>query len=250
MILDSNSSIIFSEDSASLLEIRQLVSRIGLWPQLLRRQQEEELVRLIPVDPKFLNESRAAFLGSRSLQDVLSDKRWSVEDLDMHLSRPEALRIYAEQRFGSGLEEDFLSSGGQHDQVIYSVLRVRDPGLAQELWIRLAEGEASFAELASTYGEGPESARKGIIGPTPVGSIVPEQLAQLLRNLKASEIHQPVPIGDWIVLLRLEQLTLARFDSDMRKFLLDQQLNNFLDTRVQSIIDGHPVENLTFDIDS
>ena len=37
------------------------------------------------------------------------------------------------------------------DQVIYSLLRVKDKSLAQELWIRLEE-ESTLVELAVAYG--------------------------------------------------------------------------------------------------
>ena len=74
-------------------------------------------------------------------------KRWTESDLHLHVLRPEALRRFAEQRFGPGLEERFLSFQGGCDQVIYSLLRVRDAGLARELWIRHEEGEITFARL-------------------------------------------------------------------------------------------------------
>ena len=60
-----------------------------------------------------------------------------------------------------GLEEQFLASRGAHDQIIYSLLRARDPALVRELWIRIEEGETTFAEAAQIYGEGPEAERKG-----------------------------------------------------------------------------------------
>ena len=70
------------------------------------------------------------------------------------------MRRFAKQRFGPGLEETFLSSRGGRDLVIYSLLRVRDAGLARELWIRLEEGETTFAEAAHQYGVGEEALRK------------------------------------------------------------------------------------------
>ena len=157
------------------------------------------------------------------------------------------MRGFAEQQVGPGLEEAFLAAQGGHDQIIYSLLRVRDAGLARELWIRLEEGEATFAELASTYGEGPEAARKGVIGPAPMGTINPPELAQLLRTLQSGEVHPPRQLGEWLVLLRLEQLTPARFDTAMREFLLNQQLDAFLNARVQLLLRGEQPDDLHYD---
>ena len=150
-------------DSMPINAIQDLVRRMELWPQLLRRQQEEQITALVTLEAEWLSEQRDAFCGKNSLDDTLKQHRWSQQDLDLHLARSEALRRFAEQRFGPGLEETFLGAGGGHDQVIYSVLRVSDFGLAQELWIRLEEAESTFAELASIYGEGPEAARKGLL---------------------------------------------------------------------------------------
>jgi parvulin-like peptidyl-prolyl isomerase len=233
-------------NAISSSQVIDLVRRMNLLPQLLRRKQEEDLVSLVPIDDEYLNAKRIEFIGTKSLDQILRENCWSSRDLDIHLSRPEAMRLFCEQRFGPGLEELFLSAGGGHDQVIYSLLRVRDPGLAQELWIRLEEGEETFSELAVSDGEGPEASRKGILGPLAMGNIAPPQLVDLLRTLQTGQISHPTVLGDWVVLVRLEQLTPARFDSKMRSFLLEQQLGSFLESRVQQILQGEAVEELHF----
>ena len=54
------------------------------------------------------------------------------------------------------------------DRVVYSLLRVKDAGLARELWFRIKEGEATFAELAPMYASGNEVYTAGIVGPVGV----------------------------------------------------------------------------------
>ena len=93
------------------------------------------------------------------------------------------MRRFAKQRFGPGLEEAFLASRGGRDQVIYSFLRVRDAGLARELWIRIEEGETTFAEAAHQHGVGEEAQRKGVIGSMSIGLLQPEVLQEILRSL-------------------------------------------------------------------
>ena len=218
-----------------------------LWPQILRRQQEEAIVSIVPLSSQWLADERQRLLQDSTLDDFLKSRNWSESDFTIHISRPECLRRYAQQHFGPGLEELFLSSQGGHDQVIYSMLRVKDKYLAQELWIRLEENESSFAELAASYGEGSESARKGILGPLPIGSIHPTELASLLRSLQPGEIHPPVDFGNCFVLIRLEQLTTAKFDSKMKNFLLNQKLDQFLDDRVQKLLANQPLEPFSYD---
>lgn len=216
-----------------------LLGRLELWPQLLRRQQEELITAAVPLPEAWLEEQRQTFLAERPLQDLLAEKGWSEADLDLHLARPEALLRFARQRFGPGLEDRFLAARGGRDEVIYSLLRVRDAGLARELWIRLEEGETTFAEAASRYSEGPEAQRKGVMGPMPIGSLQPQQLQDLLRALRPGELSAPKALGEWHVLLRLEQLTPARFDEAMRKRMLQEALDEFLKDRVTTLLAGN-----------
>jgi len=211
----------------SAAELELLVRRMELMPQLLRRQQEEHIVALVPLEEHWLAEQRSQALAESTLEQFLEARGWTEADFDLHLRRPEALLRFARQRFGPGLEERFLEAQGGRDEVIYSLLRVRDPGLARELWIRLEEGEVSFAEAAQQFSEGPESHRKGVMGPMQIGVLQPQELAQWLRALRPGEISAPRAIGEWQVLVRLEKLTPARFDDAMRQTLLQEELDRF-----------------------
>ena len=151
-------------DSFDESEAFALVRRMELLPQLIRRQQEELILDQVPLPFEWIEEQRRIFLGDQSLSQALEIRGWTEQDLEIHLRRPEALRRFARQRFGPGLEDAFLASRGGRDQVIYSLLRVRDGGLARELWIRLEEGETTFAEAAHQQ-VGEEAQRKGVIGP-------------------------------------------------------------------------------------
>ena len=151
-------------------DVLALVRRMEFEPKLLRRHLEEQIIELVPIDKTWLDENRSRLLDDLSEDDFLEKKGWSKTDLNLHLRREEALRRYALQRFAPGLEERFLASKGSRDQVIYSLLRVKDYALARELWIRLEEDETTFAEAAREFGEGPEADRQGVIGPLPIGS--------------------------------------------------------------------------------
>ena len=109
-------------------EIVALAQRLELLPQLVLRQQEELIVKEVPLPSEWLEGQRKTFLADQSLVAVLEKRGWSESDL-IHLRRPEALRRF-KQRFGPGLEETSLASRGGRDQVIYSLLRVRS-GLAR-----------------------------------------------------------------------------------------------------------------------
>ena len=227
-------------------DLIDLVRRLDLLPLLLLRQQEEALTALVQLPAQWLEEERQRLLADQPLEAYLLQKGWIAEDFELHLKRPEALRLFAQQRFGPGLEEKFLASKGARDQVIYSLLRVRDPGLARELWIRLEEGETTFAEAAA-LSEGPEAYRKGVMGPLAIGQLQPTLLADWLYSLQPGELRPPEPLGEWHVMVRLEQLTPARLDAAMREQLLKEELDHFLEARVQQILAGLQPEPFHYD---
>ena len=216
---------------------------------LVRMQLEEEIAHLVPQDRESLEAARQHWLQGRALVSALEAVQWTEDDLWLHLHRPGALQQFARQRFGPGLEERFLAKQGAMDQIVYSIVRTRDAALTRELWIRLEEGETSFAEAASQYSQGSEAARKGVMGPLPIGSLQPPELAQFLRAMAPGDISAPTQLGEWHLLLRLEQLTPARFDQGTRSLLLQEQLDAFLTDRVNRRLIGEDLEPLHFHVD-
>ena len=114
------------------------------------------------------------------------------------------------------------------------------------MWIQISEGEVSFSQAATQYGEGPEASRGGIIGPISLGSLEPPSLVQVLRQLRPGEVHKPQQIGEWLVLLRLENLNPAVLDSTMRLRLINEQLDEWLTLRVKKLLAGDGVEPLHY----
>ena len=185
-------------------------------------------------------------------KSAFSKKGWTSADLDLHLRRPEALRRFAHQRFAPGLEDRFLASKGSRDLVIYSLLRVKDYGLARELWIRLEEDEITFAEAARVFGQGPEADRQGVVGPMPIGILQPTLLQDVLRGLKAGELSPPLVWvnGRFFFALRSSHL-LAWMIRCVNK-MLQESLDQFLDDRVSKITagDSELLDPLHYDLES
>ena len=232
--------------------LEQLLRRTEAVRPLLRRSLEEEITQLVVLPPERLAELHSQFRQQQQLANDaaeaawLEQRDWNADDLQLHLARPEALSRFAEQRFGPGIEETFLQRKHELDTVVYSLLRVQDRGLAQELWIQLSEGEISFPEAASRHSDGPEANTKGVIGPVALGQLQPE-LADRLRTLRQGELREPITAGPWWVLIRLEQLTPAKLDDAMRQRLLQEQLNAWLEQRCDAVLEGHTLDPLHYD---
>lgn len=201
------------------LPLAQL-SRHGLLKPFIERQVIAKCVASVAIN----EEESGAFIGQfckrHQLEDVESLDNWlgeqalTREDLAWQLSLPTRIERYARQQFGAKAESRFLQRKTQLDQVVYSLLRVKDGGLARELFLRIQNGEATFADLAARYAEGPEQSTHGIVGPVPLTQAHPV-LAEKLRTNPVGSLIQPFSIEQWWLVVRPERLQAACFDEPM-----------------------------------
>lgn len=147
-----------------------------------------------------------------ALRPVL-EERW----LQLRLQRWRALA------YGHRLETFFEEQAEALAQVVFSMIRLNNQGTALELYLRLLDEGAQFNELARLFATGDERATLGVIGPRRLGSLHP-QLRGALSRLALGEVHEPIRIDEWFVLLRLESRQPANLDAPLRQELLEEML--------------------------
>ncbi len=116
------------------------------------------------------------------------------------------------------------------DRVVYSLLRVKEPGLARELWFRIKEGEASFADLAPKYASGNEIYTAGIVGPVTYGAMHPA-LAGVLKSARSGELLKPFAVAEWFLVARVDHQLPAEFDEAMKHQMTEELAAQWLDER-------------------
>ena len=116
------------------------------------------------------------------------------------------------------------------DRVVYSLLRVKEAGLARELWFRIKEGEASFADLAPDYASGNEVYTAGIVGPVTFGAMHPA-LAGVLKSARAGELLKPFAVAEWFLVARVDHHLPAEFDEAMKHQMIEELATHWLDER-------------------
>ncbi len=173
--------------------------------------------------------------GIRSAEDLQKHLRLhELEEADVlwQAELPARIERHCHDHFLHRAEQRFLARKNQLDQVIYSLLRVEDGALARELYLRIAEGEADFAELAATYAKGPERSTRGVVGPVPLLQAHPS-LAELLRTSRPGQLHPPLQIDRWWLVVRLETLRSASFDDEMQHRMARELFEEWVDQEVQ-----------------
>lgn len=205
-------------DSSIIDELR----RHGLLRTLLMSQVTEELVETEPLKPEELKAVMKGYCNRYNLstKDLLEAhcKRhgFSKEDLHWHASLQEWIRRTSQKRFEAKAELHYLTRKEQFDQVTYSQLTASNQFLAQELFLRLNEGESNYGELASQLRQSGQTKGQGRFGPIEM-SKVPTPLARQLRSKSLGTLLEPVQVQSKWLVVRLEQFQPSQFDAAMNQ---------------------------------
>jgi parvulin-like peptidyl-prolyl isomerase len=214
-------------------ELLPLMAGYQMMPRFIQEILIDQAIASIECAPEEAAEATQQFYAQNQIADAEARKAWLVqhgmteEQLQSLATRELRIEKFKQETWGPKLESYFLSRKDQLDKVIYSLIRTRDVGIAQELYFRILEGEQSLAELARSYSQGPEAQTDGLIGPVEL-SVPHPTLAQLLSLSQPGQLCPPTRVGEWLVLVRLEKFIPAQLDESMRRRLLDECFNNWL----------------------
>ncbi|EKQ67467.1 parvulin-like peptidyl-prolyl isomerase [Leptolyngbyaceae cyanobacterium JSC-12] len=214
-------------------EMILLLRHYGLLPQLLREVLIDQEIAGIQLTSEETLQACQQFYQQQQLKseaDVqawLAEKNLSREQLEPVITRTVRLERYKQETWGNKLEPYFLERKTQLDRVIYSLIRVKDLGTAQELYFRIQEGEESFEKLAREHSLGVEAETGGLLGPVELGVPHPV-IAKLLLTSKPGQLIPPARLNEWFIILRLEKFFPAQLDAAMQQRLLNELFENWL----------------------
>ena len=221
-------------------EIIPLLASYHVVPQLLCESIIDQAIADIRCTPEETDLACQQFYQHWQLQTEAERQAWqeqysmSQEQLELLATRELRVEKFKQATWGHKLETYFLKRKRHLDRAVYSLIRTKDLGIANELYFRIQEGEQTFAELAEQYSEGPEVKTGGLMGPVELGTLHPH-LAQLISVSPVSELQAPVKIGEWEVMIRVEQFLPAQLDEDMRQRLLHEKFQAWLQEQVNQL---------------
>jgi parvulin-like peptidyl-prolyl isomerase len=230
--------------AALSLELMASLAHHGLLRPYLRQYLMTEVLAGEEPSEEERRQALMSFAQERRLANGEALERFRManlltpEALALQVELPIRLRHHCERLYRPKAEARFLERKQQLDRVVYSLLRLEDEGLARELYFQLQDGEATFADLAAQYAEGPERATRGIVGPVPLTQAHP-QLVERLRTAPIGLVQEPFRIERWWLLFRLESLTPASFDEpmalQMSQELFEQWLEQAVEARLEQL---------------
>lgn len=224
-----------------VLTAAEVVSRLqhyGMWPALIKELVIDQAIAAIALTPEQSAQALDQFLQANQVttpeqqQLFLAQRGLSEDDLLALAQRAQQLQQYKLDTWGHQVESYFLQRKGHLDRVLYSLIRTRDPGLAQELYFRIKDDGQPLADLARQHSEGQEAQTGGLIGPVEL-SVPHPALARILSMSQPEQLWPPTRVGEWFVVVRLEKFLPARLDDATRQRLIDELFNTWLAERVQ-----------------
>ena len=162
-----------------------------------------------------------------SLDSLIETSGLTEDAFYDQLLRPTRLARLAQEEFGTKAEARFLSEKGRLDRVVYSLLRLESRSQALEFYLRIANQEANFSDLAGRYSQGSERNTNGIVGPSPLNQSHPV-LSEKLRAAKPGQLLEPFRIDRWWIVTRLERFSPATFDEEMSDQMSMELLQEWL----------------------
>lgn len=150
-----------------------------------------------------------------SFKNWLAKKNMSAEQFPFEIEKKLKFKRYIKNNYDHKVESKFIEEKDSLDQVIYSLIRVKSPDIAKELYLRLSDEKYNFSELAETYSEGNERHTRGKIGPVSLSEGHPKVI-NLLKTSQPGQINEPFSINGMHLIVRLDEYLPAVLDENMR----------------------------------
>lgn len=227
VVLEVDNQVYTAEDLVPLLTQYQMLPKLA----------QEILIDKAIAKIKCTEEENTATYNQFCQQNQLSSEEevetWLAkqginrEQLQNLITKRLRLDKFKAETWGDQVDAHFIKRKSQLDRVVYSLIRVEKPEVAQELYFRIKDDENTFSALAMEYSQGTEAQTGGLIGPVEINAPHPK-IAQILATCQPGQLIPPTRVGEWIVIVRLENYISAKLDEPMRQRMLDELFREWL----------------------
>ena len=237
----ADNSLTVGEHSIPSNEVFTLLRRYGLMPAFIKEVVIDQSLEDISLTDDEATAAVDQFMQANQLtsaeqRQLFLQQRGLVEaDLEAVARRDLKLRKFKAETWGNKVESYFLQRKNRLDRVLYSLIRTKEPGLAQELYFRIQDDGQPFADLARQFSEGQEAQTGGLIGPVEL-SVPHPALARMLSISQPGQLWPPTRVGEWFVVVRLEKFLPAKLDDGTRQRMLEELYNTWLTEQVKAVL--------------
>jgi parvulin-like peptidyl-prolyl isomerase len=214
----------------------ELLRRHNLLRALVEAEVAAEVLATVELSEEDEQQALESYKGERSEEEILEVVKekwgWDAEAWKWNVLRPLRTQRWCEEYFAPKAEARFLQRKDDLDQVVYSLIRVKDHALAGELYHQVADDGVDFSDLAARYAEGPEKGTNGIVGPVPLTMGHPA-LSEKLRAAEPGALMPPFKLLDWWLLVRLERRIPANFTDEVADQMAQELFREWLQSEAR-----------------
>ena len=198
------------------------------WGVLEKVKREKEKDKIIInakyPSPEVIASIKKEWIKHYNLQDENKFKIWlSSSNLNENkflslIIRNWIWKEWCKEKFKDKLYDYFVSKKSKLERVIYSLIRVKDRNVANELYMRIKENEEPFWKIAKNYSDGPEKYSEGRIGPTRMSDLNP-YIYKLLEISELGQLWPPKRLNEWWIILKLDRRIKLELNEDLKNNL-------------------------------
>ena len=165
------------------------------------------------------------YLKNNSINTQEELARWMLkENLDKSSLLARAQRHtkwikICEKKYKNQAATIFLKNKSKLDKVSYSMIWIEDEALANEVFVRIKEGECSIDDAILMSTNPPQGLAIGRIGPVKLLEL-PDALAELLRISQPKQLWPPIKVEQGWAIVKNEKLWPAVFNKEEKSKLL------------------------------
>ena len=235
--------MIAAKGASSLIEneIIEHLQRYGLLYHYAKETIIDRFIAKYKCNENEIEKLKEKFYRQHHFQSDSDCQLWlqkhglSEETYRERLIRSVKTEKFKQEKWAPQLKGHFLSQKDNLDVVSFSIIQIRDRDLAQELYYRIADGEQSFFDAARLYSEGSEAIQGGYKSRMKQGNL-PQDLVSILIGCQIGHLQEPISIGEWTFLIRLEEFIPARFDEDTQQVLLNELFEGWIKERTSEYL--------------
>lgn len=165
-------------------------------------------------------------------QQWLDDRLLSMEDFEWLIRTNLLAPKIAQKMFFDHTAPYFYQHVLDYASAVIYEIVVDDENLAFELFHAIQEGDMTFGEAAKSYGQDPESQRRGgYVGTVMRQNMIPEVSAAVFAS-KSPEVLEPIVVGSQVHLILAEEVVKPALTSELQEQIMWQLFQGWLEEQI------------------
>ena len=238
----------FNDMNFELKFNRKELARLGILETLFRRKLKHYLIK--EVKRSINNEQQLRIINNWKKKNLITSNTELDQWLHLYeLTMDEWINLinsdykwtfWCIDKYKDELNQYFIERKDYLDLYYYSIIKIKNKALADEIYIRIKEKESTFEEISSKFSNDNEILYAGKIGPISINKME-NAVASLIKIGDLNQLFQPKSLNKFWFILRKDNVLKAELNDEQKiklslelgekflhsKFIENQSKKNF-----------------------